>query len=312
MNKVSIIGAGQVGASAAFEILRKGFSDVVLVDVIKDLPIGKALDMMEASPVGGFKTKIQGTSDYADIEGSDLVVITAGSPRHPGMSRRDLLGKNGAIVKDVVERVQEIAPDAVALVVTNPLDVMTRLTQYVGKFPRNRVLGMGGLVDTVRFRYFLAETAGFSPAQVEGLVLGEHGDQMVPLPRLASINGDPVTNHVSHAQIVEVIERTRQAGAEINSYLKTGSASWTPGLCVASMVEAIINDTKAVVAASYPLQGEYGIEGVCLGVPVRLGRQGVEEVVQLELVDDELKALQSAAESVRTAWYELKENWGLS
>lgn len=311
MSKVAIIGAGQVGASAAFEILKRDFTDVVMVDAVQDLPIGKALDMMEAAPLAGFGRKIQGSNDFTAIEESDVVVITAGSPRYPGMSRHDLLDKNGDIIRKVVREAASQAPEAVFLAVTNPLDVMTRLTIEIGQLPRERVLGMGSLLDTARFRHFLAEAAGVSPAEVDGLVVGEHGEEMVLLPRLARINGASASSRLSEAQLNEAVERTRHAGAEIVSYLKSGSAFWAPAVCVAEMVEAIVKDAKTVLPACCLLQGEYGIDDVCLGVPARLGHKGIEEIIELELVDEELEALRAAAGSVKTAWLELKENWGL-
>jgi malate dehydrogenase len=270
-----------------------------MIDIVEGLPQGLALDMRESSPVEGFEPSIRGTNDYADTAGSDVVVITAGLPRQPGMSRMDLLDKNAGIMRAVVGSLTEHSPDAILIVVSNPLDEMTFLAAEVSGFPRTRVMGMAGVLDSARLRYFIAEKLGVSPTVVEAMTLGSHGEAMVPLPRHATVDGEPLVNLVDGSTLQELFQRTRDGGAEIVGLLKKGSAYYAPSAAVARMVEAIAGDTKEVLPVCAWTTGEYGISGVYVGVPARLGRAGVEEIVELDLDDAELSALRAAAEGIR-------------
>ncbi len=299
--KVTVVGSGFVGATTAMRVVQKGLADdVVLIDIIEGLPQGIALDMREAAPVEGFEPVITGTNDYADTGGSDVVVITAGLPRQPGMSRMDLLGKNAGIVRGVVEQVRDGSPEAILIVVTNPLDEMTYLAAEVSGFPHGRVMGMAGVLDSARLRYFIAEELRVSPVKVEAMTLGSHGDSMVPLPRHATVDGRPLTELVDDATLERLFQRTRDGGAEIVALLKKGSAYYAPSASIAQMVNAIAGDTNEVLPVCAWCTGQYGISDVYVGVPARLGTGGVEEIVQLDLSDDELKALRHAAEGIRT------------
>ena len=299
--KVTVVGSGFVGATTAMRVVQKGLADdVVLIDIIEGLPQGIALDMREAAPVEGFEPVITGTNDYADTAGSDVVVITAGLPRQPGMSRMDLLGKNAGIVRGVVEQVRDGSPEAILIVVTNPLDEMTYLAAEVSGFPHGRVMGMAGVLDSARLRYFIAEELRVSPVKVEAMTLGSHGDSMVPLPRHATVDGRPLTELVDDATLERLFQRTRDGGAEIVALLKKGSAYYAPSASIAQMVNAIAGDTNEVLPVCAWCTGQYGISDVYVGVPARLGTGGVEEIVQLDLSDDELKALRHAAEGIRT------------
>ena len=298
--QVTVVGAGFVGATTAMRVVQKGLADVVLIDIVEDLPQGIALDMKESAPVEGFEPNIVGTNDYKDTAGSDIVVITAGLPRKPGMSRMDLLATNGKIIRDVVDNVVEYSPDAIIIVVTNPLDEMTYLAADASGFPKNRVMGMAGILDSSRMRYFIAEELGVSPSVVDALALGSHGDSMVPLPRHATVDGKPLTDLVDEETLERFFQRTRDGGAEIVALLKKGSAYYAPSASVAQMVNAIAGDTKEVLPVCAWTTGEYGIDGVYVGVPARLGRQGVEEIVELDLNDDEITALRDAAEGIRS------------
>ncbi len=297
--RVTVVGSGFVGATAAMRVVQKGLAEVVLIDIIEGLPQGIALDIRESSPVEGFEPRITGTNDYADTAGSDVVVITAGLPRQPGMSRMDLLEKNAGIVRGVVEQVREGSPNAILIVVTNPLDEMTSLAAEASGFPRERVMGMAGVLDSARLRYFIAEELGESPQGVEAMTLGSHGEAMVPLPRQATVNGKPLTELVDEETLERLYQRTRDAGAEIVALLKKGSAYYAPSASIAQMVNAIAGDTREVLPVCAWCTGQYGIDGVYVGVPARLGSRGVEEIVELELNDTELSALREAAEGIR-------------
>jgi malate dehydrogenase len=297
--RVTVVGAGFVGATTAMRVVQKGLAEVVLIDIIEGLPQGIALDMKQSSPVEGFEPLITGTADYADTAGSDVVVITAGLPRQPGMSRMDLLEKNAGIVREVVERAVAESPDAVVIVVTNPLDEMTFLAAEASGFPKHRVMGMAGVLDSARLRFFIAEELSVSPSSVEAITLGSHGEAMVPLPRHATVEGKPLAELADDETLEQLFARTRDAGAEIVGLLKKGSAYYGPSASVAQMVNAIVGDTKEVLPVCAWTTGEYGISDVYVGVPARLGRRGVEQIVEMDLNDDELAKLREAAEGIR-------------
>jgi malate dehydrogenase len=306
--KVTIVGSGFVGATTAMRVVQKGLADdVVLIDVIEGLPQGIALDMRQSAPVEGFEPAITGTNDYADTAGSDIAVITAGLPRQPGMSRMDLLEKNAGIMRQVAGQVKERSPDAIVVVVSNPLDEMTFLAAEVTGFPRERVMGMAGVLDSARLRYFIAEELGVSPSSVEAMTLGSHGESMVPLPRHATVGGKPVTELVDDATLERLFQRTRDGGAEIVGLLKKGSAYYAPSASVAQMVNAIAGDTKEVLPVCAWTTGQYGISDVYVGVPARLGRGGVEGIEELDLSEDELRALREAAEGIRAKCADLAQ-----
>jgi len=296
--KVTIVGAGQVGATAAFVLATRGVADVTLIDVADGLPQGKALDMMHSRSVLRFAPRVGGTNDYADTAGSDVVVITAGVPRRPGMTRDELLSINAGIVGSVISQAVAVSPDAVYICVTNPLDVMTDLAWKLSGLPAARVFGMGGVLDSARFAYFIAEATGASISEVEALVVGAHGDAMVPMPRLSTVAGRPLTDLLPAEEVAEVVRRTVFGGAEVVSLLKTGSAFYAPGASVASMVEAVLSDSGAVLPSCVRLEGEYGISGVHMSVPAVLGREGVRAVPELPLEPAELAALQASAAAV--------------
>jgi len=298
--KTTVVGSGFVGQTAAMRLLEKGLGDVVLIDIIEGKPQGLALDLKEAAPVEGYEPTIVGTNDYADTAGSDVVVITAGFPRKPGMSRMDLLGKNAAIMSDVVAKIAPGSPNAILIVVSNPLDEMTFLAAERSGFPRERVFGMAGVLDSARLRYFIAEELGVSTTGVEAMTLGSHGDAMVALPRHATVNGKPLPELVDEQTLERLFQRTRDGGAEIVALLGTGSAYYAPSASVVAMVEAIAKDTKAVLPVCAWTTGQYGISDVYVGVPAKLGRRGIEEIVELDLNDDELTRLREAAEGIRT------------
>jgi malate dehydrogenase len=298
--KITVVGSGFVGQTTAMRLLEKGLGETVLIDIIEGKPQGLALDLKEAAPVEGYEPSIVGTNDYADTAGSDVVVITAGFPRQPGMSRMDLLGKNAAIMRDVVGNVVPGSPDAIVIVVSNPLDEMTFLARQASGFPPERVFGMAGVLDSARLRYFIAELLDVSPSKVEAMTLGSHGDAMVALPRHATVDGRPLPELVDDETLERLFQRTRDGGAEIVGLLKTGSAYYAPSASIVAMVQAIANDTKDVLPVCAWTTGEYGVSDVYLGVPARLGRSGVEEVVELDLNDDELARLRNAAEGIRT------------
>jgi len=297
--KITVVGSGFVGQTAAMRLLEKGLGEVVLIDIIEGKPQGLALDLKEAAPVEGYEPAILGTNDYADTAGSDVVVITAGFPRQPGMSRMDLLGKNAAIMSDVVAKITPGSPNAILIIVSNPLDEMTFLAAERSGFPKERVVGMAGVLDSARLRYFIAEELHVSTTGVEAMTLGSHGDAMVALPRHATVNGKPLPELVDDVTLERLFQRTRDGGAEIVAFLKTGSAYYAPSASVVAMVEAIVRDTKAMLPVCAWATGQYGIDGVYVGVPARLGRGGVEEIVELDLNDDELGKLRAAAEGIR-------------
>jgi malate dehydrogenase len=297
--RVTVVGSGFVGQTTAMRVVERGLADVVLIDIVDGLPQGIALDLRQASPVVGFEPAIVGTNDYADTAGSDVVVITAGFPRQPGMSRMDLLGKNAGIVREVVERVVPGSPDAILIIVTNPLDEMTFLAAEASGFPKARVMGMAGVLDSSRLRSFIAEELGVSPSVVEAMTLGSHGESMVPLPRLATVDGKPLADLVDEGTLERLFARTRDAGAEIVGLLKKGSAYYGPSASVTAMVSAIAGESPDVLPVCAWCTGQYGIDDVYVGVPVRLGRGGVAEIVELDLGDDELGALRAAAEGIR-------------
>jgi malate dehydrogenase len=297
--RVTVVGSGFVGQTTAMRILERGLADVVLIDIIEGLPHGLALDMRQAAPVVGYEPAIVGTNDYADTAGSDVVVITAGFPRQPGMSRMDLLGKNAAVVREVVERIVPGSPNAILIVVTNPLDEMTFLASEVSGFPKRRVMGMAGVLDSARLRYFVAEELDVSPLDVEAMTLGSHGESMVPLPRHATVAGKPLTELVDDATLERLYARTRDAGAEIVGLLKKGSAYYAPSASATKMIEGIAGRTDEALPVCAWCTGQYGIDGVYVGVPARLSADGVGEIVELELSEEELRALRGAAEGIR-------------
>ncbi len=298
--KLSIVGAGAVGTAAAHWAVVKGVAEeIVLVDIMEGLAKGKALDIAQSAPVYGYSARIIGTEDWAETADSHVVIITAGKPRKPGMSRDDLLQANLEIVKSCVEQIKEYSPKACLIVITNPIDAMVYTAFRVSGFPKQRVIGMAGVLDSARYRYFLAEALGVSPKDVQALVMGIHGDYMLPLVRLANVAGIPVTELLSEEKLQEIVKRTQQGGAEIVSYLKTGSAFTTPGLAAIEMAEAILRDAKRVLTCSVWLEGEFGIKGVFLGVPVVLGKEGVERILQFELTPEEREALAQSVEAVK-------------
>jgi len=297
--KISIIGAGNVGGTLAQRLAERDYADIVLVDIIDGLPQGKGLDILESAPVVGYDTNIIGTNDYADTANSDLVVITSGMARKPGMSRDDLVLANGEIIRSVVEQVMKYSPNTILLMVTNPLDAMTQLALHLSGLPRERVIGQSGVLDSARFRTFIAMELGVSFRDVQAMVLGGHGDTMVPLPRYATVSGVPITELIPPDRIQALVQRTIDGGAEIVRLLKTGSAFYAPSAATAEMVDAIILDQKRLVPACVYLQGEYGINGVCVGVPVILGAGGAEKIIELKLTEEELAALHRSAAAVR-------------
>jgi malate dehydrogenase len=297
--KVTVVGSGFVGQTTAMRIVQRGLAEVVLIDIVEGLPQGLALDIKESAPIERFEPEIVGTNDYADTAGSDVVVITAGFPRQPGMSRMDLLGKNAGIIRSVVEQVAPGSPDAVLVNVTNPLDEMTHLAAEVSGLERRRVVGMAGVLDSARLRYFIAEELGVSPLAVEAMTLGSHGESMVALPRHATVDGKPLRDLVNRATLERLYARTRDAGAEIVALLKKGSAYYAPSAAVTAMVAAIAGHADEPLPVCAWVTGQYGIRDVYVGVPVRLSTNGVEQIVELELNGEELAALRSAAEAIR-------------
>ena len=298
-NKVTVVGAGNVGATTAQRIFDKGYSDVVLVDIVDGLPQGKALDMLESGPILGTDATIVGTNGYEETAGSDVVVVTSGIARKPGMSRDDLLLTNMKIVTSVVEQTAKFSPDSVHLIVTNPLDAMAQQALKVTGFSSNKVVGMAGILHTSRYRRFLAEELGVSVNSVSAYVLGGHGDTMVPVVESTNVAGTPVSKLIDPKRLEEIVQRARDGGAEIVNYLKTGSAFYAPSASIVQMVEAILFDKKEILPCTAYLQGQYGINDLYVGVPVKLGASGVEEVVELNLNNDELIALKKSADAVQ-------------
>jgi malate dehydrogenase len=297
--KVTVVGAGNVGATCAQLIAQAGLADVVMVDVAAELATGKALDMMESAPVLGFDARISGGGDYAPTAGSHVCVVTAGLARKPGMSRDDLLAKNTEIVGEVVRQLVERSPETILIIVTNPLDAMCEVARRVSGFPRQRVFGMAGVLDAARMRWFIAERLNVSVTDVDAFVLGGHGDTMVPLPRYATVNGIPLPQLLDAAAIAAINDRTRNGGIEIVNYYKTGSAYYAPGASSYEMVAAILKDKKKILPCAVYLQGEYGYEGLFIGVPCVLGRSGMEKVVELDLTAEEKAMLEKSAQAVR-------------
>jgi malate dehydrogenase len=310
-NKITIIGAGFVGATTAHWLAERELGDIVLLDIpqTETMPKGKALDLMEAGPVLGYDTQVTGTTDYADIKDSDIVVVTAGLPRKPGMTREDLVGKNQAIITDVMNNIASSSPNAIVIVVTNPLDTMTflayKLLSQKG-FPKNRVLGQAGVLDSARMRTFMAMEMGVSVENTHAFVLGGHGDEMVPLTRYSTVAGIPMTELMPQERVDAIVQRTRQGGAEIVNLLKTGSAYFAPGASVAEMVEAILKDKKLIRPCAAYLEGEYGLHDMYFGVPVVLGRNGVEKIIEVQLTGEEQAMMQKSADLVKGTMSALK------
>ncbi len=297
--KVTVVGAGNVGATLAHRLVDKEMADVVLIDILEGIPQGKGLDLLEAGPIEGYDCRIAGTNDYKDTAGSDIVVITAGIARKPGMSRDDLLNTNSKIVGDVTRNIVAHSPDTILIIVSNPLDAMCHVALKASGFPKERVFGMAGVLDTARFRTFIAAELNVSVENVSAFVLGGHGDTMVPLPRYSSVAGIPITELLSQEQLERLVKRTRNGGAEIVNYLKTGSAYYAPSAATAEMVEAILKDKKKILPCAAYLQGEYGIRDLYVGVPVKLGARGVEQIIEIKLTPEEQTALNHSAASVQ-------------
>jgi malate dehydrogenase len=306
--KITVVGAGFYGSTTVQRIAEAGYADeVVMVDIIEDRPQGLALDMMQSRSIEGFDTRIVGSNGYEDTAGSDIAVITAGLPRKPGMSRMDLLEVNARIVGEVTRSLVAGSPDAVLVVVSNPLDEMTALAAEVSGFPTQRVMGQAGMLDTARFKHFVAERLGVSPSSVDAITLGSHGETMVPVPSLVRVDGKPLTEVADQETIDWLVQKTRDGGAEIVGLLKSGSAYYAPSSAAAKMVEAVARDSHATMPVCAALQGQYGISDVYLGVPAKLGRAGVEEIVELSLADSELAALRDAAEAVRAKQADVRQ-----
>ena len=297
---VTVVGAGQVGATTAQRIGEMGLADVALIDIVEGLPQGKSLDLAEAAPILGADARFIGSNDFTAMRGSEVVVVTAGLARKPGMSREDLLQKNAAIVGGIADWVAEEAREATVIVVSNPLDVMTWLMHRRTRFPKRRVIGMAGVLDSARFSAFIGMELGVSVKDIRAMVLGGHGDQMVPLPRFTTVAGVPVTELIPAKRLDEIVQRTRDGGAEIVAMLKTGSAFYAPSAAAAAMVAAVLRDEKRVLPVCALLEGEYGLSGVFVGVPARLGRAGIEAIIELKLTETESAALRRSAESVRS------------
>lgn len=298
-SKITVVGAGNVGASCAQRIAEKGYADVVLVDIIEGLPQGKGLDLLQCGPILSFDSGVVGTNSYEETEGSDVVIITSGVPRKPGMSRDDLLLTNMEIIKGVTKNIVKYSPSCIIIMVTNPLDAMTQLALNVSQFPRNRVFGQSGILDTARFRTFLAQELDVSVEDVFACVLGGHGDTMVPIPRLSTVGGIPITELLPAETIKRIVDRTIKGGGEIVALLKTGSAFYAPSAAAAQMVEAILLDKKKILPCAVYLEGEYGIRGLVVGVPVKLGKNGIEQIIQIKLTPEEKAVLEKSAEAVR-------------
>jgi malate dehydrogenase len=303
--KVTVVGAGNVGATAAQRIAEKELADVALIDIIPGVPQGKSLDMMESAPVEKFDARMTGSNDYDVAKGSDVVVITAGVPRKPGMSRDDLVATNEGIVADVVKKVLPGSPDAILIIVSNPLDAMCEVARRVSKLPRERVFGMAGVLDSARMRWFIADALNVSVENTHAFVLGGHGDTMVPLPRFSTVAGIPIPELLSKEKIDEIVKRTANGGAEIVNLLKT-SAWYAPASAVVEMVDAVLKDKKKILPCAAYLQGEYGMKDVYLGVPVKLGARGMEQVVEIALTAEEKQALDKSADAVRELFRILK------
>ena len=297
--KVTVVGAGNIGGTTALHLAMRNFADVVLVDIVEGLPQGKALDILESGPIIRFDSNVVGTNSYQETAGSDVVVITSGKPRQPGMSREDLLNENQGIVQSVTEQLVEHSPNCVIVVVANPLDAMCHVALETSGFPRERVVGMAGILDTARYRTFIAQELEVSVRDVFALVLGGHGDNMVPLPSMATVNGVSITELLSQDRVDAIVQRTRQGGGEIVELLGSGSAFYAPAAAIVEMVDAILLDQKRILPCATYLQGEYGINDLFVGVPIKLGAGGIEEIIQLDLTDEELADLENSANDVR-------------
>jgi malate dehydrogenase len=307
LNKITVVGAGNVGATAAQRLAERELArSVVLVDVIEGVPQGKALDQWESAPIEGFDTRVIGANDYGPAAGSELVVVTAGIARKPGMSRDDLVRTNADIVKQVSQQIRQHCPDAIVVVVSNPLDVMCWVTKQVTGFPRERVIGMAGVLDTARYRAFLAEALDVSVEDIQAMVLGGHGDTMVPLVSYTTVSGIPIAQLLDQAMLDKIVKRTRDGGAEIVSYLKSGSAYYAPSAAVTQMVEAIVRDKRRILPCAAWVQGEYGVSGIYLGVPCKLGRTGLDRILEVNLSPDEAAALKQSAAAVKETMAAIK------
>ena len=307
LQKVAVVGAGNVGATAAQRLAEKNLArTVVLIDVIEGVPQGKALDQYQSGPIEGFDTRVIGTNGYDEAAGAEVFVVTAGIARKPGMSRDDLVKTNAGIVKSVGEQIKRVAPSAIVVVVSNPLDVMCHVAMKATGFPRERVIGMAGVLDTARYRMFLAEAIGVSVEDIQAMVLGGHGDTMVPLPSYTTVSGIPVTQLLDQARLDAIVDRARNGGAEIVAFLKTGSAYYAPSAAAVQMVEAIAHDKKRILPCSAWLTGEFGLKDVFCGVPVKIGRAGLEQIVEIKLSADERTALHASAEAVRSTMVTLE------
>ena len=304
--KITIIGAGFVGSTAAHWIAAKELGDIVLIDIIEGVPQGKGLDLLEASPIEGFDLHITGTNDYAETANSNVIVVTSGAPRKPGMSREDLIKINAGITRDCIEKAVKQSPDATIIMVNNPLDTMAYLAKQVSGFPKNRVVGQAGVLDSARYRTFIALEAGVSVEDVQATLMGGHGDEMVPLPRFTTIGGIPVTEFLSQEKLDAIVDRTRKGGGEIVNLLKTGSAYYAPAAATVQMVEAVLRDKKRVLPCAAYLEGEYGLSDLFFGVPVVLGAGGVEKVIELPLNAAEMALVEKSAAGVRSSIETLK------
>jgi malate dehydrogenase len=297
--KVTVVGSGNVGASVALRLADRELADVVMTDILEGIPQGKGLDILQAGPVVGSDARIFGTNDYKDTANSDLVVVTAGFPRQPGMSRDDLLMKNHDVIKATTEKIVQYSPNCILIMVTNPLDAMCQVALRVSGFPKQRVIGMAGILDSARFRTFVAQELNVSVENVHAFVLGGHGDTMVPLVRYSHVAGIPLSELMDAGTIARIVQRTRDGGAEIVKYLKAGSAFYAPSAAVLEMVEAILKDKKKIVPCAAYLEGEYGIDGLYVGVPAKLGARGIEQIIEVKLTPEEQTALRKSAEAVR-------------
>ena len=311
MPKITVIGSGNVGATAAINIAQKGLGDVVMIDIIEGIPQGKALDIQQSMPLWGSPSRVTGSNDFSSMSGSDIVVVTAGVPRKPGMTREDLLEVNAKIIRSVCAHIKEHAPDSIVIIVTNPLDSMTWLAFKELGFPRERVMGMAGVLDSTRLRTLLSLELDVNPRDVETMVMGSHGDTMVSVLEQTRVKGRPVKELIPRERLDEIVEKTRNGGAEIVSHLKTGSAFYAPGASITEMVEAMLKDSGKVLPVSAYLEGEYGHSGIFLGVPARLGRKGMQEVLSLELGEDDRKALDESARAIAKAIETLKSTQGM-
>ena len=306
--KVTVVGAGNVGATVAQQVAEKELADVALVDIVEGVPQGKALDLMQAGPIEKYNSRIDGSNSYDITDNSDIIVVTAGLPRKPGMSRDDLLLKNAAIVKGVMEEVARRSPNAILIMVTNPLDAMAHIALHASGFPKHRVMGMAGVLDSARFRMFIAEALSVSVENTTAFVLGGHGDEMVPLARYSTVAGIPITELFSPEKLEAIIQRTRKGGGEIVSLLKTGSAYYAPGSSVVEMVDSILRDKKKILPCAAFLEGEYGVQQLFLGVPVKLGSHGIENIIEIKLLPEEQKMLDQSVAAVQELIDVLRKN----